>query len=397
VRDLSCAVGLLPRTHGSALFTRGQTQVLSVVTLGGVGEEQLIDDLGMVESKRYMHHYNFPPYSVGEVRPLRGANRREIGHGSLAEKALLPLLPEEDDFPYTVRVVSEVLESNGSSSMASVCGSSLALMDAGVPISAQVAGISVGMVSDDSRYQLLTDIQGIEDFGGEMDFKVAGTQQGITAIQMDVKGDGLTPEKFRAAFAQSRQARLHILDIMNQTISQPRADLAPHAPRVYQIEIDPDKIGDVIGPGGKTIKKLEADFDVKIDIEQDGRIFVAATDQTTGQQAVKVIQDITRELQVGEIYNGKVVRIVPFGAFIELMPGRDGLLHISQVAKERIERVEDVLNIGDEIEVRVIEIDPQGKIRLSRKEAVRPIESAPPRERGGGDRGGRRGGGGFRR
>jgi len=394
VREVSCAVGLLPRTHGSALFTRGQTQVLSVVTLGGVGEEQLIDDLGMVESKRYMHHYNFPPYSVGEVRPLRGAGRREIGHGSLAEKAMLPLLPEEDDFPYTVRVVSEVLESNGSSSMASVCGTSLSLMDAGVPISAAAAGISIGKVNDGRRHQLLTDIQGVEDFGGDMDFKVAGTRRGITAIQMDVKGDGLAADMLDEAFGQSRRARHHLLDIMDQTISQPRSDLAPHAPRVYRLEIAPDKIGDVIGPGGKTIKKLEADFDVKIDIEQDGRIFVAATDQASGQKAVKVIQDITRELQVGEIYLGKVVRIVPFGAFIELMPGRDGLLHISQVARERIERVEDVLNLGDELEVRVIEIDPQGKVRLSRKEAVRPIESGSrDRERGGG--GGRRGG--FRR
>jgi len=396
VRPISCAVGLLPRTHGSALFTRGQTQVLSVVTLGGVGEEQLIDDLGMVESKRYMHHYNFPPYSVGEVRPLRGPGRRDIGHGSLAEKAMLPLLPEEDDFPYTVRVVSEVLESNGSSSMASVCGSNLALMDAGVPVSAAAAGISIGMVSDEHRRQLLTDIQGVEDFGGDMDFKVAGTRQGITAIQMDVKGEGLSPETLEQAFAQSRQAREQILDIMQQTLAAPRPDLAPHAPRVYIVEISPDKIGDVIGPGGKTIKKLEADFSVKIDIEQDGRIFVAATDQASGQKAVKIIQDITRELQVGEIYLGRVVRIVPFGAFIELMPGRDGLLHISQISKERIERVEDALQLGDELEVRVIEIDPQGKVRLSRKEAVRPVEPMGSRGDRDGDRGGPRRGG-FRR
>jgi len=392
VRPISCAVGLLPRPHGSALFTRGQTQVLSVITLGGVGEEQLIDDLGMVESKRYMHHYNFPPYSVGEVRPMRGPGRRDIGHGSLAEKAMLPLLPEEDDFPYTVRVVSEVLESNGSSSMASVCGSSLALMDAGVPISAAAAGISIGMVSDDTRRQLLTDIQGVEDFSGDMDFKVAGTRQGVTAIQMDVKGSGLPVDLLSQAFAQSRQAREQILDQMEQTIAKPRPDLAPHAPRVYRIEIDPDKIGDVIGPGGKTIKKMEAEFDVKIDIEQDGRIFVAATDQVSGQKAVKMIEDITRELQVGEVYLGKVVRIVPFGAFVELMPGRDGLLHISQISRERIERVEDALQLGDELEVRVIEIDPQGKVRLSRKEAVRPIESGGPR----GDREGGRGGGGRR-
>jgi polyribonucleotide nucleotidyltransferase len=389
IRPVSCAVGLLPRTHGSALFTRGQTQVMSVVTLGGVGEEQLLDDLGMIESKRFMHHYNFPPYSVGEVRPLRGANRREVGHGSLAEKALLPLLPEEDDFPYTVRVVSEVLESNGSSSMASVCGASLALMDAGVPIRTAAAGISIGMVSDENRRQLLTDIRDIEDFGGDMDFKVAGTRSGITAIQVDVKGQGLSFETVKEALAQARRAHFHLLDTMAETISEPRPELAPHAPRVYTIEIDPDKIGDVIGPGGKTIKKMEADFDVKVDIEQDGRIFVAATDQLSGQRAVKLIQDITRELQVGEVYVGKVARIVPFGAFIELVPGRDGLLHISQVSKERIDRVEDVLKLGDEIEVRIIEIDPQGKVRLSRKEAVRPIEAAPSRDRGG-DRGRRR-------
>jgi polyribonucleotide nucleotidyltransferase len=391
IRPVSCAVGLLPRTHGSALFTRGQTQVMSVVTLGGVGEEQLLDDLGMIESKRFMHHYNFPPYSVGEVRPLRGASRRDIGHGSLAEKALLPLLPEEDDFPYTVRVVSEVLESNGSSSMASVCGASLALMDAGVPIRTAAAGISIGMISDENRRQLLTDIQGIEDFSGDMDFKVAGTRTGVTAMQVDVKGQGLPLEVVKAALAQARRAHFHLLDIMDQTISAPRPELAPHAPRVYTIEIDPDKIGDVIGPGGKTIKKMEADFGVKVDIEQDGRIFVAATDQLSGQRAVKLIQDITRELQVGEVYMGRVARIVPFGAFIELVPGRDGLLHISQVSKERIERVEDVLKLGDEIEVRIIEIDPQGKVRLSRKEAVRPIEAAPPRDRDrGGDRGRRR-------
>jgi polyribonucleotide nucleotidyltransferase len=295
-----------------------------------------------------------------------------------------------------VRVVSEVLESNGSSSMASVCGSNLALMDAGVPVSAAAAGISIGMVSDEHRRQLLTDIQGVEDFGGDMDFKVAGTRQGITAIQMDVKGAGLSAETMEQAFAQSRQAREQILDIMQQTLAAPRPDLAPHAPRVYIVEISPDKIGDVIGPGGKTIKKLEADFSVKIDIEQDGRIFVAATDQASGQKAVKIIQDITRELQVGEIYLGKVVRIVPFGAFIELMPGRDGLLHISQISKERIERVEDALQLGDELEVRVIEIDPQGKVRLSRKEAVRPVEPMGSRGDRDGDRGGPRRGG-FRR
>jgi polyribonucleotide nucleotidyltransferase len=374
VRDLSCAVGLLPRTHGSALFTRGQTQVMSVVTLGGVGDEQLIDDLGVVETKRYMHHYNFPPYSVGEVRPMRGASRRDIGHGSLAERSLLPVLPEEDEFPYTIRVVSEVLESNGSSSMASVCGSSLALMDAGVPIRGAVAGISIGMVSGGTQSQLLTDIQGIEDFTGEMDFKVAGTREGVTALQVDVKSDGMTMATVEDALAQGRRARMLILDRMAETIPQPRPDLAPHAPRVFTVEIDPEKIGTVIGPGGKMIRKLETDFECKIDIEEDGRIFVAAPDQDMGEKAVAAIRDLTRDVEVGEVYTGKVVRITPFGAFLELLPGKDGLLHISQVARERIDRVEDVLKMGDEVEVKVIEIDPQGKVRLSRKDLLPPGE-----------------------
>ncbi len=391
IRALSCAVSLLPRTHGSALFTRGQTQVMSVITLGGMGDEQLIDDLGVVESKRFMHHYNFPPYSVGEVRPLRGASRRDIGHGSLVERALLPVLPEEEKFPYTVRVVSEVLESNGSSSMASVCGSSLALMDSGVPIRSAIAGISIGMVSDDSRHCLLTDIQGVEDFSGDMDFKIAGTRAGVTAVQMDVKLKGLTMEIVAEALAQAKRARGQLLDTMDACLSQPRPELAPHAPRVFSIVINPDKIGDIIGPGGKTIKKMEADFGVQIDIEQDGRVFIAAPDGPSGEAALKVISDITRDLTVGEIYVGKVVRIVPFGAFIELMPGRDGLLHISQIARERIEKVEDVLRMGEEVEVKVIEIDPQGKVRLSRKELLgppaegeepegdRPPSSRPPR------------------
>jgi polyribonucleotide nucleotidyltransferase len=366
---------------------------MSVITLGGVGDEQLIDDLGVVASKRFMHHYNFPPYSVGEVRPLRGASRRDIGHGSLVERALLPLLPEEEKFPYTVRVVSEVLESNGSSSMASVCGSSMALMDAGVPIRGAVAGISIGMVSDDSRHKLLTDIQGVEDYSGDMDFKIAGTRSGVTAVQMDVKLKGLTIEIIQEAFAQARKAREQLLATMDQCISTPRPELAPHAPRVFTIEINPDKIGDIIGPGGKNIKKMEADFGVQIDIEQDGRVFIAAPDQTAGEQALKVIEDITRDLTVGEIYTGRVVRIVPFGAFIELLPGRDGLLHISQIARERIERVEDVLKMGDDVQVKVIEIDPQGKVRLSRKDLLgpseggeepqseRPPSSRPPRRR----------------
>jgi polyribonucleotide nucleotidyltransferase len=392
IRQVDCAVGLLPRAHGSGLFTRGQTQVMSVITLGGVGDEQLIDDIGVVESKRFMHHYNFPPYSVGEVRPLRGPSRRDIGHGSLVERSLLPLLPEEEGFPYTIRVVSEVLESNGSSSMASVCGSSLALMDAGVPIRAAAAGISIGMVSDATRHQLLTDIQGVEDFSGDMDFKVAGTRQGVTAVQMDVKLKGLTPEIISEALAQARRAREKLLDMMAGCISAPRPELAPHAPRVFTVQIDPEKIGDIIGPGGKTIKRMEAEFGVEIDIEQDGRVFIAAPDQAKGEQAMKVISDITRELKVGEIYTGRVVRIVPFGAFVELLPGRDGLLHISQIARERIERVEDVLKMGDEVQVKVIEIDPQGKVRLSRRDLLGPPEGGETEggERRPPHRGGRR-------
>lgn len=377
IRPVSCEVGLLPRAHGSALFARGQTQVMSVVTLGGVGDEQLIDDLGVVESKRYMHHYNFPPYCVGEVRPIRGPSRRDVGHGSLVEKALLPVLPEEESFPYTIRVVSEVLESNGSSSMASVCGSSLALMDAGVPILTAVAGISIGLVADGRRRQLLTDIQGVEDFNGDMDFKVAGSRQGVTAVQLDVKLWGLPMEIIGQAVSQARRARDYLLDRMTETIPAPRPELAPHAPRIFTLEIHPDKIGDLIGPGGKMIKKLEADFSVEIDIEQDGKVFVAAPDQASGEHAVRAIEDITRELKAGETYTGKVVRIVPFGAFVELLPGRDGLLHISQISRERIDRVEDVLKLGDEVLVRVIEIDPQGKIRLGRTDLGPPTEGRP--------------------
>ena len=320
---------------------------------------------------------------------MRGASRRDLGHGSLVERGLLPLLPDEEEFPYTVRVVSEVLESNGSSSMASVCGSSLALMDAGVPIRAAVAGISIGMVSDGDRRKLLTDIQGLEDFSGEMDFKVAGTREGITAVQMDVKLHGISLDTAKEAFEQAKRARLSLLDTMEKTMAAPRPELAPHAPRVFTLVIDPEKIGDVIGPGGKMIRRLEADFECKIDIEQEGRIFIAAPDQASGERAVKAIKDLTRELQVGETYSGKVVRIAPFGAFLELIPGRDGLLHISQVARERIERVEDVLKMGDEVPVRVIEIDPQGKVRLTRTDLPPSPEGEqrrPSSERGRGGR-----------
>ena len=367
VRSLESHAGLLPRAHGSALFTRGQTQVLSVVTLGGTGEEQIVDALPEESTKRFMHHYNFPPFSVGEARPLRGPARRDIGHGNLVERAIEAVLPAESDFPYTIRVVSEVLESNGSSSMASACATSLALMDAGVPIAAPVAGVSIGMVSDDSRRALLTDIQGVEDFNGDMDFKIAGTRQGVTAVQMDVKRGGLSHEVLLSALAQARQARLQILDHMATTLAAPRPDLAPHAPRIFVIEIHPDKIGAIIGPGGKIIKKIEADFNVKVDIEQDGRVFIAATDGAGGAGALKVIEDLTRDIKIGETYVGKVVRTTPFGAFVELMPGRDGLIHISQLAREHVDRVEDVVNVGDEVMVKVIDIDPQGKVRLTRK------------------------------
>jgi polyribonucleotide nucleotidyltransferase len=367
LRALGSHVGLLPRAHGSALFTRGQTQVLSVVTLGGTGEGQIVDALPEERTKRFMHQYNFPPFSVGEARMLRGPSRRDIGHGNLVERALEAVLPAESEFPYTIRVVSEVLESNGSSSMASACATSLALMDAGVPIAAPVAGISIGMVSDDSRHALLTDIQGVEDFNGDMDFKVAGTRQGLTAIQMDVKCGGLSHEVLLGALEQARQARMQILDHMATTLAAPRPDLAPHAPRIFTIEIHPDKIGAIIGPGGKIIKKIEADFGVKVDIEQDGRVFIAATDGAGGQGALKTIEDLTRDVTIGETYVGRVVRTTPFGAFVELMPGRDGLIHISQLARERVERVEDVVNVGDEVMVKVIDIDPQGKVRLTRK------------------------------
>jgi len=379
LREITAEVGLLPRAHGTGLFNRGQTQVLSTATLGSVGEEQLIDDLGVEESKRYMHHYNFPPYSVGEVKPMRGPSRRDIGHGSLAEHALLAVLPEEEEFPYTIRVVSDVLESNGSSSMASVCGSSLALMDAGVPIRAAVAGISIGMVSSDGRHKLLTDIQGIEDHNGDMDFKVAGTRVGVTAIQLDVKCSGLPKEIVAEALTQAKRARLQILDKMDACIPAARPELAAHAPRIYTIEIDPEKIGAVIGTGGRVIRKIQTDHDVKIDVQDDGHIFVAASDAIQGQAALKEIEALTKDIEVDEVYQGRVVRIAPFGAFIELLPGKDGLLHISQLAQGRVERVEDVLNMGDTVEVRVSEIDPQGKIRLVRNDLM---PAAPAGQRG---------------
>ncbi|HEY3377265.1 MAG TPA: polyribonucleotide nucleotidyltransferase [Armatimonadota bacterium] len=382
IRAISVEVGVLPCVHGSGVFTRGQTQALTVLTLGGMGEGQMLDNIWPDDEKRYMHQYNFPPYSVGEVRPMRGPGRREIGHGALAERALVPVLPSTDVFPYTLRLMSEVLESNGSSSMASTCGSTLALMDAGVPIKAPVAGIAMGMVSDETRAVILTDIQGVEDGSGDMDFKVTGTRQGITAIQMDVKRGGLSNELLAETFARAKSAREFIIGEMEAIIAAPRAELSSNAPRVVTLVIHPDKIGDVIGPGGKVIKKIQGDLGVKIDIEQDGRVFIAAPDGETAKAAQKIIEDITRDITEGEVYVGKVVKIAPFGAFVEIAPGRDGMIHISQLAHERVERVEDVVNVGDEVVVKVIEKDPTGKIRLTRKAMLPPPEPGEPGSEG---------------
>ncbi|OFX14175.1 MAG: polyribonucleotide nucleotidyltransferase, partial [Armatimonadetes bacterium RBG_19FT_COMBO_69_19] len=369
IRPLRATVGLLPRTHGSGLFQRGQTQVLTIATLGTGEDEQIIDDLSRRTRKRFLHHYSFPPFSVGEVRPLRSPGRREIGHGLLAERALEPMLPGEDVFPYTIRLVSEVLESNGSTSMASVCGSTLALMDAGVPIKAPVAGISMGLVTrDDGRYALLTDIQGLEDAMGDMDFKVAGTRVGITALQLDIKTKGLTREILERALAEAREVRLKILDVLAQAIAEPRAALSPYAPRIITIEINPDKIREVIGPGGKVINKITAETGVKIDIEQDGKVHVASADEEAAKRAIQMIEGIVREAKVGEIYTGRVTRLMNFGAFLEVLPGKEGLLHISELGDgERVARVEDAVKVGDEIQVRVKEIDNLGRINLTKR------------------------------
>ena len=367
VRPISCEVGLLPRTHGSALFTRGQTQILNVTTLGALGDEQVIDGIGSDTSKRYIHHYNFPGYSVGEARPMRSPGRREIGHGALAERALLPVIPPAEEFPYTLRLVSEVLESNGSSSMGSVCGSTLSLMQAGVPIKRPVSGCAMGLVKDGDAYTILTDIQGMEDALGDMDFKVAGTEAGITAIQMDIKVDGLSREILADALAQAKRGRAFILDRMLECISEPNKELSPYAPRVTTMKINQDKIRDVIGAGGKTIKKIIDDTGVQIDIQDDGTIFITAPDEKSGAAAEDMITMLTKDVEVGEIYNGKVTKIMNFGAFVELLPGKEGLCHISQLAKTRVEKVEDVVKVGDELQVKVVEIDNQGRINLSHK------------------------------
>ena len=372
IRPLSCEVGVLPRVHGSAIFTRGQTQVLSVVTLGTKSEEQELDGLDEEESKRYMHQYNFPSYSVGEARPSRGPGRREIGHGALAEKALVPVIPSEEEFPYTIRVVSEVLSSNGSTSQASICGSTLALMDAGVPIKKPVAGISTGLVTskeNPDEYVMLTDIQGIEDFFGDMDFKVGGTKDGITAIQVDIKNDGLTYDIIKQAFERTKVARDYILDeIMLKQIAEPRKELSKYAPRIITTTINVDNIKDVIGPGGKMINKIIDATGVKIDIEEDGRVCIYTDDPEKGKLALKMVEDIAKDIEVGKIYDGKVTRIMNFGAFVDIGGGREGLLHISKISNKRVEKVEDVLAVGDEIKVKVYEIDNQDRINLTMKD-----------------------------
>ena len=370
IRKIWCEVGLLPRVHGTGLFTRGQTQVLTNATLGAIGDEQLIDGLGDEESKRFMHHYNFPPYSVGEVRPIRGPGRREIGHGALAERALYPVIPDEVEFPYTIRLVSEVLESNGSTSQASVCGSTLALMDAGVPIKSPVAGIAMGLVKENEKIAILSDIMGIEDALGDMDFKVAGTAKGITALQMDIKIHGIAGDIMEKALAQAKEGRMFILGKMLETIKAPREELSPYAPRIITMSIDPDKIRDVIGPGGKVIRHIIDETGVKIDIEDDGRVFIASQDGEAGEKAKKMIEDLTADVEVGRVYVGTVTRTTSFGAFVEILPGKEGLVHISQLAHSRVAKVEDVVNVGDSITVKVTEIDSLGRINLSRKETL---------------------------
>lgn len=374
IRPISVKVGILPRTHGSGLFTRGQTQVLTVCTLGLKSDEQLLDNLTDEDRKRYIHHYNFPPFSVGEVRPIRSPGRREIGHGALAERALLPMIPSEEEFPYTIRLVSEVLESNGSSSQASVCGSTLALMDAGVPIKRPVAGIAMGLVKYEDQIAILTDIQGLEDALGDMDFKVAGTSQGITALQMDIKVSGVSEDILRNALAQAREGRLFILDKMLEVIAQPREELSPYAPRIITTEIPVDRIRDVIGPGGKTIRKIIEETNVAIDIDDDGRVYIASTADGDGEKALRMIESYTKDVEVGASYLGVVKRIMKFGAFVEILPGKEGLVHISQLANERVNRVEDVLNVGDEVLVKVTDIDRQGRINLSRKAVLTNVE-----------------------
>lgn len=398
IRDIWCEVGVSPRAHGSGLFTRGETQVLTLATLGTPREAQEMDNLTPSDAKRYMHHYNFPPFCTGEVKPLRGASRRDVGHGALAERALVPVLPTENAFPYTLRLVSEVLSSNGSSSMASVCGSSLALMDTGVPIKAPVAGVAMGLVKEGEQYSILTDILGSEDHLGDMDFKVAGTKAGITALQMDIKIKGIPSELMSQALEQARIARLSILDKMLEVIPEPRPALKDHAPRITIVTIPVDKIGAVIGPGGKVIRSIQEETGVKIDIGEDGSVFIAATDGESAQRARERVEALVESAVIGRIYTGKVVRVTEFGAFVEILPNMDGLVHISQLDSQRVEKVEDIVRVGDEITVMVTDIDSQGKIRLSRQAVLEgwTVEEATERDRGrsskpSGGRGGRSG------
>ena len=381
VRPLAAEVGVLPRTHGSGMFTRGQTQVLTTATLGTISDQQKLDTIYEEEFKRYIHHYNFPSYSVGEARPSRGPGRREIGHGALAERALVPVIPSEEEFPYSIRLVSEVLSSNGSTSQGSICGSTLALMDAGVPIKAPVAGISCGLVTKDDQWHTFIDIQGVEDFYGDMDFKVAGTKAGITAIQMDLKTDGLTPEIIRSALTITRDARYRILDeIMLPCIAAPRAELSKYAPKMLHMMIDPDKIRDVIGKGGSVIQKIVADTGAKVDIEDDGSVYISSSDQEACEKAKKTIEAIVLDPEIGALYYGKVVRLMTFGAFVEIAPGKDGLVHISKLENRRVEKVEDVLNVGDMTWVKVTEIDDKGRINLSRKDAYNELAAKEAKE-----------------
>ncbi len=378
VRPLSCEVGLLPRTHGSALFTRGRTQVLTITTLGPIKKEQQLDGLGIEETKRFIHHYNFPPFSTGEVKRVGSPGRREIGHGALAERAILPVLPKDEDFPYTIRLVSEVLSSSGSTSMASVCASSLSLMDAGIPIKTAVAGVAMGLITDEKGNNvILTDIEGIEDNHGDMDFKIAGTTEGITALQMDTKLKGISLEIVEKALNQAREARLFILDTMNQTISSSRPEVSRYAPRMYKITIDPDKIGSVIGTGGKTIRSIIDETKTTIDIDNDGTVLIGSPDEEAASKAIKIIEELTKDIEVGDIYTGKVMRLMTFGAFVEILPGKEGLVHISELADYRVAKVEDVVKVGDEITVQVTEIDNMGRVNLSRRAVFKEHSQIP--------------------
>ncbi len=415
VRQITCEVGVLPRVHGTGLFTRGQTQVLSVTTLGGVGDAQRLDTLSPVDSKRYMHHYNFPPYSVGETGRMGASGRREIGHGALAERALVPVLPGVEDFPYTIRVVSEVLSSNGSTSMASVCGSTMSLMNAGVPIASPVAGVAMGLImGPDGNYKVLTDIAGLEDAMGDMDFKVAGTEKGITALQMDIKIQGIPMSVMRAAIAQARDGRMFIMSKMLECIAEPSKEMSPYAPRMYRLQIDPQKIGTVIGPGGRVIRSIIEETGCTVDIEDDGSVFIGATNEESARKAIDIIEGMTKDVEVGQIYTGRVTRLMNFGCFVEIAPGKEGLVHISELADFRVPSVEDVVSPGDEVMVMVTEIDSMGRVNLSRRAVLagetdaasvvarqraeresRPGGGGGDRgPRGGGDRGGRSGGGG---